>query len=343
MQQLTFIEAGRLEWRDAPDPRLRGDGEALVRPVAAAPCDIDQLTIRGEGPFRGPHVIGHQCVAEVLEVGDEVCGVRPGDLVVVPPLINCGDCDRCRAGMVAHCRTTPPSAAYGVPTGPDYGGLFDELVRVPYADAMLHALLPGITPEAASEAGDDLLIPVTFLAPHLRRRPDSRVLVLGGNGSEGLHGAAVARALGGARVLYLDPGEDRRAIAARLGAEVDPGPVRPELGGFDVIFDAAGDTDRLVASVALLAPEGHVESVGGHFAAIPLPGFRMYLQDVTFHTGIPNHTTENVHAAFELIARGAIDPTLVLTETLPMDKADVALAEPSMKPLFVRDRITQHA
>jgi alcohol dehydrogenase len=89
-------------------------------------------------------------------------------------------------------------------------------------------------------------------------------------------------------VLYVDPDDNRRALAAGLGAGVDPGPVRPELGEFEVIFDAAGDTDLLVASVPLLAPEGHIESVGGHFAAIPLPGLRMYLQGVNFHTAIAN-------------------------------------------------------
>jgi alcohol dehydrogenase len=339
MQQLTFIEAGRLEWREAPDPRLRGDGEALVRPVAAAPCDIDRLTIRGEGPFRGEHAIGHQCVAEVLEIGDGVSDVRPGQLVVVPPLLSCGGCDRCREGLVSHCRTTPPRASYGFPTGGGNGGLFDEVVRVPFAEAMLQVLPSGVTPAAAVETADDLLIPIEFLGGHLRRRPGARVLVLGGGGSEGLHGVAVARALGSSRVVYLDPDEERRALAAKLGAEVDPGPPRPELGEFELIFDAAGDTELLVASLPLLAPEGNIESVGGHFGEIPLPGLRMYLQGVTFHTAIANATATHVHAAFDLILAGRIDPTAVLTETLPMEQAHEALAEPSMKPLFVRERL----
>ena len=347
MRQLMFIRPGLLEWRDAPEPELRGDREALVRPVASAPCDIDRVTILGRSPFRDAHPIGHQCVAEVLGIGDRVRRIRPGDLVVVPPLICCGVCDRCRRGLVAHCRTVPPRSSYGFPASGDHGGLFDELVRVPFADAMLRILPDAVTPAAAVEAGDDLLIPVEFLGRHLRRQPGAHVLVLGGGGSEGLHGVAVARALGSTRVVYLDADGDRRALGARLGAEPDPGPVRAELGEFELIFDAAGDTGLLVAAVPLLAPEGHIESVGGHFAAIPLPGLRMYLQGVTFHTAIANASRTHVRTVFDLILRGAIDPTLVQTETLPMDAASGALAVftltgPSLKPVFLRDRITQH-
>ena len=41
MRQLTYIEKDRLEWREAPEPRIEAEGEALVRPVAVATCDLD--------------------------------------------------------------------------------------------------------------------------------------------------------------------------------------------------------------------------------------------------------------------------------------------------------------
>jgi NADPH:quinone reductase-like Zn-dependent oxidoreductase len=50
MRQLRFVEKGKLEWRDAPDPKLEGDGEALVRPVALATCDIDVAFVQGRFP-----------------------------------------------------------------------------------------------------------------------------------------------------------------------------------------------------------------------------------------------------------------------------------------------------
>jgi threonine dehydrogenase-like Zn-dependent dehydrogenase len=55
MRQLTFVKPGELEWRDVPDPRLEGDGEAVVRPVAVATCDLDLAFVRGNA--RGKLVI----------------------------------------------------------------------------------------------------------------------------------------------------------------------------------------------------------------------------------------------------------------------------------------------
>ena len=53
MRALTFVEKGKLEWRDAPDPKLEGDRQALVRPVALATCDIDAAFVQGLAPVGG--------------------------------------------------------------------------------------------------------------------------------------------------------------------------------------------------------------------------------------------------------------------------------------------------
>jgi alcohol dehydrogenase len=104
MRELNFIEKGKLEWRDAPDPKLEGDGQAIVRPVALATCDIDAGIVSGPVPFEGPFPFGHECVAEVTNVGDGVSSFSPGDLVSVPFQVACGECTRCRAGQTGNCR-----------------------------------------------------------------------------------------------------------------------------------------------------------------------------------------------------------------------------------------------
>ena len=69
-----MTESRDLEWRDVPEPALESAGQALVRPLAVALCDLDQPIIRGQAPIPGPIALGHECVAEVVEVGDEVSG-----------------------------------------------------------------------------------------------------------------------------------------------------------------------------------------------------------------------------------------------------------------------------
>ena len=47
MQQLMCTEPGTVLWQDIPEPALLGPGEALVRPLAVARCDIDLFLTSG--------------------------------------------------------------------------------------------------------------------------------------------------------------------------------------------------------------------------------------------------------------------------------------------------------
>ncbi len=76
IEQLTYVGPDKLQWREAPAPRLTSDRAALVRPLAVATCDLDGLIIAGACPFEGPFPLGHESVAEVIDVG----GYRPGSI-----------------------------------------------------------------------------------------------------------------------------------------------------------------------------------------------------------------------------------------------------------------------
>ena len=73
--------------------------------------------------------------------------VAAGDRVVVPFQISCGECERCLAGLTGDCRAVRPGSMYGFGAfGGEWGGLLSDLVRVPFADAMLVPLPAGIAP-----------------------------------------------------------------------------------------------------------------------------------------------------------------------------------------------------
>jgi threonine dehydrogenase-like Zn-dependent dehydrogenase len=95
MRQLAFLEAGRVAWQQAPEPECPDPGGALVRPLAVARCDLDQ-PMAAFGFFPGPFPVGHETVAEVIAVGDEVSARRVGERVLVPFQVSCGTCVACR-------------------------------------------------------------------------------------------------------------------------------------------------------------------------------------------------------------------------------------------------------
>src|SRR5262245_24499739 len=91
MRQLTRTDIGRLDWVEVPAPSLREPTDALVRPMVVTLCDVDRPMVDGRLPVPGEIGLGHECVAVVVEVGESVATVRPGDRVVVPfQLLPCG-------------------------------------------------------------------------------------------------------------------------------------------------------------------------------------------------------------------------------------------------------------
>src|SRR3954462_1134366 len=113
MEQITFAGPGRPGGRAVPGPALKGDGEALARPLAVATCDLDALIAAGRSPFEPPFALGHECVAEVVDAGDAVSELSPGDRVVVPFQVSCGACESCRRGRTGNCRGVPWQSTYG--------------------------------------------------------------------------------------------------------------------------------------------------------------------------------------------------------------------------------------
>src|ERR1700680_3726748 len=167
MRELTFVARRTVEWREQPEPRLQAPTDAIVRPIAAPTCDVDKVILIGRSPLPPPFAIGHECVAEVVDVAETVTHVSPGDLVVVPWHIACGRCARCRAGLYAHCESVPEMAMFGAPLGGTWGGLFSDLVKVPFADAMLVPLPAGLDPVAMASASDNWPLAWRLVAPHL--------------------------------------------------------------------------------------------------------------------------------------------------------------------------------
>jgi len=182
MRQLTFVEAGRIEWREQPDAVVPDPAGAVVRPLAVARCDLD-LPMAAGGLFPGPFALGHETVAEVVTVGEQVRQRRPGDRVLVPFQVSCGTCPACRDARFGGCTTYRGrvGAAFGFgEAGGGFGGAISDLLALPAAD---HLLLPApsdVSATALATLPDNVADGYRAVGPLLRERPDAEVLVVGG-------------------------------------------------------------------------------------------------------------------------------------------------------------------
>ncbi|WP_028064069.1 zinc-dependent alcohol dehydrogenase [Solirubrobacter soli] len=359
MRELNLIAAGRLEWVERPEPELESPADAIVRPIVVSRCDGDTLPVHrrvsralqaglkagaidpavghicGAVPFAGPFAIGHECIAEVVEVGAGVRAVDVGDRVVVPWSVSCGTCEACRRGLTSKCRTTTAGrtlAAYGFgPACGPYGGMVSDLVRVPFADHMLVKLPAGLDPLRVAAASDNLADAWRTVVPHLSRRPGARVLVLGGGAqSIGLYAAGLAVAHGAGEVAYVDAGGDRRAIAASLGAGTEAH------GVYDIVVEATSRTRGLRSALRSTAPGGICTAIGYYLARnTGVPLMHMYATDITLHLGI-SHPRAVLPELLAWVHETGFPAERVTTHLAAFDDAPTAYATRTTKLVLHR-------
>lgn len=342
MRALYFDGAGKLEWREDPEPAIIDHADALVRPVAVSPCDLDQRIIHVPVPGADrPFPIGHEGVGEVVEVGRSVTTLAPGDLVAVPYHLSCGACDRCTSELPLFCRLTAAGAIamFGIPVGAEYGGMFSDLIRVPHAGHSLLRLPPGVSPVDAVSVGDNLADAWRSVVPHLRRAPDAEVLIMG-SGSIGLFSVDVAIASGARTVHYVDPDPARRAVAERLGASAGtPDSFDPAAREYHITLNhGAQDVSALRNAILATAPGGYCESSAFHFNDIALPLLAMHLKCITFRSALSNARCY-MPEVLRLLASGKLHPDLVITGVHPFETAAEAMPAAGFKPVFTRSPI----
>jgi alcohol dehydrogenase len=344
MRQLTFVEPGSVEWRDVPEPGLEGPGQALVRPLAVATCDLDAAMVAGQSPFQGPFPLGHEFVAEIVEVGEAVEGWSPGDVAVVTFQISCGACEACRRGRTGNCREVQPRGSmYGIgPAGGEWGGAVTDLVRVPFANPMLLRPPVDVSPAAIASASDNISDAYRTVAGPLQAEPGADVLIVGGfAASISLYAVTIARALGAGAVHFLDHDPERLALAEALGAEPIEAAGQEDLPGrvgpYPITVEANGSEAGLACALRSTAPDGTCTSVAIHFgAATPMPLFEMYFNGISFHTGRV-HSRGVLPEVLELIEAGRIEPERITTDVVPWDAAAEEWARPRTKLIVARE------
>ncbi len=338
MQQLTCIAPNKLEWRDLPAPRIQGDGEALVRPLAVARCDIDRFLTSGLFPLRGPFALGHECVGEVTALGDAVRGLAIGQRVVVAFQVSCGRCNTCAAGRTALCEKLPTLSDYGLQplSGVEYGGMLSDLIRVPHAEAMLQPIPPSYDPKLLASVSDNVPDGYRAVAPHLATRPGSELLIVShGLPSIPLYAAQTALALGASRVDFASGDAEQLALAERLGAHPVETDFAKPVRNYPIVVDAGLSPVGLQYAIRATEPEGICQSVSFHTGpGVSLPMGRMYTLGIRFFVG-RCHSAALLPEVLDLIAAERLRPQAVTTRVVEWNEAPDAWLEPALK-LVVR-------
>ncbi|MDH6194723.1 2-desacetyl-2-hydroxyethyl bacteriochlorophyllide A dehydrogenase [Mycobacterium frederiksbergense] len=288
----------REEQRPAP-----GRGDVLIRVLYSGICGSELSGFLGQNSLRTPpQVFGHELSGYIEEIGADVPEQwAVGARVTANPLVSCGQCAYCVSARHQLCQRR-------LLLGASLPGSNAEYVVVPAA--ALEAVPDGMDLRDASMAEPAACAVHAVSLAEIG--PASSALVVGA-GPIGLFIIQVLRAHGVTRVLVTDRNDERRRMAAALGAipvlggeEQLLAEVHAHTGaGVQVAFDAAGTQDTRRICVAATAPGGKVMLVGLHTDETSLPVNTVIRNEIAL-CGVFAYTPSAFRTALSWLADGRL-------------------------------------
>ncbi len=269
MRALCWHGKSDIRCDTVPDPELKSPRDAIIRVTACAICGSDLHPYDGYMPtMAAGDVMGHETMGEVVEVGSEVTNLKPGDRIVVPFNIACGDCFFCRKQLFSLCdRSNPNADVAATAMGHSPAGLFGyshmlggfpggqaEYLRVPFADVG-HVKVPdSLSDEQVLFLSD--IFPTGYMAAEQAGIEPGDTVAVWGCGPVGQFAIQSAWMLGAGRVVAIDNVPERLEMARTVG--------RAEILNFDEVkvYDALQEMtkgrgpDRCIDSVGTEAHAG---------------------------------------------------------------------------------------
>lgn len=288
--------------------------------------------------FKGPFAFGHECVAEVVALGDGIRNINIGQKVVVPFQVSCGECPICSSGLTSQFEKTGSFNMYsGIGKHVSNGGTLSDVLKVPYANRMLIPIPEGLNLEGLGIASDNLPDAWSRVAPHPIGNPNKRVLVIGGTAkSVGLYAACFAAHMETKEVDYIDESRSRTDIARRFGVNTIHKPFQEHEGEYDLVVNASSSTKAIEYGIKRLASGGVLSSTMIYLnSKTTVLYFHMYAKNLTLKSGMANPMAD-IPKMLDFIKMKQLQPELVTTKVGDWADSASALLDRTTKVMITR-------
>ncbi|KIW37492.1 uncharacterized protein PV06_10531 [Exophiala oligosperma] len=351
MNAVIFNGPRKIDVEKRPKPTLRDPTDAIVKVTSAGICGSELHMYRGHQKTATGHIMGHEFVGFIEEVGSDVRSFQVGQKVVCTFSPVCMCCWFCEHGYSNRCpEGLAPFGTQGLAGGQA------EYVRVPFADGTLKS-----TPEGVD---DELLIMMCDIFPtghygamraiecfrssdlvngnhytdldspkrsglSKSQSLEEAVFVCLGCGPVGLCAILTARSKGVRTIYVVDSVDDRLDQAAKLGGiplklgrdDVQAKVMKATQGrGADAVIEVVGNNAALRSAFDLLRPCGVLSSIGFHQGDLPFTALECYQKNLNINLGrAPVRTVFD--EAMEVVAANKEKLASMVTHRLPLSKA----------------------
>ena len=307
-------------------PRI-GSRDVLVQVKAASICGTDihiyEWDAWAQHRMTTPRIFGHEFAGEVVEVGDEVTQLVPGDFVAAETHITCGHCYQCRTGQAHVCRNVQI-------LGVDRDGAFAEYIAIPEKVAWKTGKEIDHSVASIQEPFGNA-VHATFAG-----EITGKTVAVFGCGPIGLWAVGLARISGSSTIFAIEPNHKRLDIAVEMGADYiinprDDDPVRKILEatdglGVDVVLEMSGHPTAIRQGFKALRNGGRVSLLG-----IPSSLVELDLADEIIFKGATvlgisgRRIFDTWYRTRRILEAGQLDLKRVITHTLPFDRIHEAM------------------
>jgi threonine dehydrogenase-like Zn-dependent dehydrogenase len=267
MVAAVFKGNGILDVEEIQKPEIKKPDDVLIKVEAASICGSDLHILHiPPGQYGKPGtVMGHEFFGLVEEVGTDVSDYKPGDYVVVDPIVVCHACEYCKRGMTNLC---PDAFIYGQTLN---GGFAQYAVIA--ASQLYH--MPAAVPAHLAAQTEPLSCVMNGMRK-IKPTPTETVMIYGA-GPIGLTFIRVMKLYGIKRLAVCEMGETRREKALKSGADLVIDPSKEDVetklkdtwGDYcDVIVDAVGVSPVFGQAVKLLKCGGRLLIFGQNATAV---------------------------------------------------------------------------
>lgn len=335
MKAIYIDEPGKVVIRDIEMPK-RKEGEALLKVLFGGICGSDLGSYKGTfAYFDYPRIPGHEFSAEIVEIGENDKGLKPGMVVTCNPYFNCGGCYSCERGIVNACMDNQTM-------GCQRDGAFCEYITMPIeriydGKGLSPKVLAAIEPFCISYHG----------VQRAGIKPGDKVLVVGG-GTIGVLAANAAQALGGEVYLCDIPQAKEKLERSKAmfgfagtilneGSESMDAAVKKITGsaafggnvigsGFDVCIEAVGLPSTFQACIDCAAFGGRVVLIGVGKQNLDFNFTLLQKKELNVY-GSRNALKKDFIELIDLVRAGKVDLEKIITNVYSFNDAAQAFAD----------------
>ena len=314
--------------REIPNP---GPDEVLIKVMACGVCGSDVHIYDGDQGSTSttpPLVQGHEFSGVVVEVGNNVTSCKKGDRVCVDPADNCNECYYCASGMMHHCEHMGA-------IGTNIDGGFSQYCKVP--GRLIHHLADDVTFIEGAMA--EPLACCINGADRSNIKVGDNVVVYGG-GMIGLLLLQLAKRKGAANVVLVEPIEEKRKMAEKLGAVFTINPVQENvkaallshgLNHIQVVIETCGRKNTSEEAIDIADRGGTVIlfAVTKVDSKIDPMTYELFQKELTIKGSYCSPYA--MGRAVELINSHSIDVTTMLAGTKSLEGLTEILRDPAVR------------